>query len=406
MSNTRTAAKILQSNIDASKLEIEKLIIEQCNNMYYYNKDKHKRDFRRDGKWTSDQVYEMFKDDPLWHVKLDKEYESVTFRERNEKITNKKNRNFSMMLFAHYIVKHRWLLSNNATIVIYGGFARSAMIAWNACKTSIYETILCCKRIGIPRDVARIITRVVLDTWCDDFSWFRDKVRDIDMLVSYHNKYKPNEYMFENDVTRIRNILDELCTRTKECVHYYTDDLDRCMTVDKAFDRNCHRRGETSHRDGDYFNYLVTFGAPRYVGEKVTRWAPSINLDITTLIDNDQSDCDVNNLVFYFDFKLQRFRFGLRKQLEYPEGLLTLKIIENQVVKRQFRHVPLDYKKFSSYNKFYQSYRRHVLRADNLEYNGWKQDPRYKKINTSYGEDPYLKTAQNHFKVDYRGYKL
>jgi len=124
------------------------------------------------------------------------------------------------------------------------------------------------------------------------------------------------------------------------------------------------------------------------------------------LIDNDQSDCDVNNLVFYFDFKLQRFRFGLRKQLEYPEGLLTLKIIENQVVKRQFRHVPLDYKKFSSYNKFYQSYRRHVLRADNLEYNGWKQDPRYKKINTSYGEDPYLKTAQNHFKVDYRGYKL
>jgi len=392
--------KIIQSNIDSIKKEIEKLIIENNNNMYFYDEDNSKANFRRDGKWTVDKVYELFKEDPLWHVKLDTKHRSVTFREHNEKITNKKNKNFTMMLFAHYIVKHKWLLSGNATIVIYGGFARSAMIAWNACKTSIYETILCCKYVGIPRDVARIITRLLLDTWCDDFTWFRDKVNDLDMLVTYKD-HKPSDYEFEDDVNKIQYILDALCARTKGCVHSYTSNIDRCMTVRKLIDRNCHRRGETSHRDGDYFNYLVEFDSPEHVGEKVTRWSESINLDITTLIDNDQSDCDVNNLVFYFDFKLDRFRFGLRKQIRYPEGWLTLKKIENQVIKRQFRHIPLNYKKFSSYKKFSKSYILHKVRAQNLEYAGWKQDPRYKKINTGYDEDSYLKMAQKHFKVDY-----
>jgi len=383
---------------------VEALVIAEVNNNYYHQVSEKKP--RCDGKWTIEQVYEMFKDDPIWHVSLHTECGRVGFRERKEKQTNEKNRNFTMMLFAHYVTKHSWKLNfTGANIVVYGGFARSAMLAWNACKTSIYETMLCCKRWGIPKDVAKLITMPILETWCDDFTWFRDKVRDLDLLVSYHNGYKPAEHMFGADVRIITKILNELCER-ESSVHSYTPDIDRCMTVSKTVDRNCHRRGETSHRYGDYFNYLVRFDAPEYVGEKVTRWSSGVDLDITTMIDNDQSDCDVNNLVFYFDFKRQIFRFGQRKQIRYPEGLLTLARIEQQVVKRQFRHVFLDYKHFDSYDKFYKLYNRLRIRASNLEYAGWKQDPRYKKIHSGHVDDSYLEQAHKYFNVDTWGYPL
>ncbi len=346
---------------------------------------------RIDGKWTIEQVYDAFVDDPIWHVKKD-DYGYVSFRERKEKETYKKNRQFTMMLFVHYITKHTWKLTNSsANLVIYGGFARSAMIAWHACKSAVYTTILCCQRIRVSRDVYKMIAILLLDTWFRDFTWFQDKVRDVDILVSYHNRYKPGgPYEFKWDVWKIVKILGELCSRTPECAHSF-------IKEDKYGERNCRRRGQTSHRSGEYYNYLAYFESPDYVGEKVTRYSSTIQLDITTMIENDQSDTDVNNLVLYFDHARQTFRFGQRKKIVFREGVLTLKQIESHVARRLFRHVPMDYKAFGSFQSFKKVHDNILRRISNLEYRHWKQDPNFPMIDPRNYESTLVKAAERYF---------
>jgi hypothetical protein len=371
---------------------IEKLIIKEANHNYYHAKanTQYDRKPRIDGIWTVDEVYDAFVDHPLWCVKKhnDEFYEHVSFRERREKQTEKKNWHSTMMLIAHYITKHTWKLSQGsvANLVIYGGFARSAMIAWHACKCAVYTTILCCKLRRVPRDVYKMILTPVLDSWFDDFTWFQDKVRDIDILVSYHppttksledhtaGRYTPGtSTAFYNDVNIIVDILAELCKRTPECVYEYTP---YDYTCERA---NLHREGQTSHRSGNFFNYLVSFYAPPYVGKKVTRNPRGIHLDITTMIANDTLDADVNNLVLYFDHKRQSFRFGLRKKVVFPsdsygpKGPLTLKQIESQVARRQFRPIPLDPKSFHTPEQFEYAKRIVKIRLENLEYRGWER---------------------------------
>jgi hypothetical protein len=378
------------------KKQVEALILEECNNNYYNTSGQKTTFHRRDGKWSAEQVYEAFKADPLWHVKL-REGGSVSFRERKEKETSKKNWQSTMMLFVHHLTKHKWKLSMNAAqVVIYGGFARSAMIAWLSCRSAMYEAILCFRRWKLPKDVLKLILCPILRTWCNDFTWFRDKVRDIDVLVSYRYGYKPGESTFKNDVDIIRDNLDELCLETLGCRYSYEEDIHDCYSG-KVWDGNSHRRGITSYREGDFYNYLVTFCAPPYKGKKVTRCTPSIHLDITTMVGYDRSDVDVNNLVLYFDTRLKRFKFGQRKTIVFPEGELRMKNIAQHIQRRQFRHVPLDYKKFDSFKAFMTLFRQLDRRISDLEYRGWRQDSKYPKFDTKSREPEILKKAERYF---------
>lgn len=366
------------------KKEVERLIIEDCNN-YYYNTE-----YVKSGKWSAKQVYETFKDDPLWYVKYNK-HGWVSFRERKEKENSKREWKSTMMLFVHQLTKHKWRLSSHeAQIVIYGGFARSAMIALLNCKSAVYESILCLQKCKIPNDIIKMILRPLLNTWCDDFSWFLDKVRDIDVLVSYRDRYKPGRLEFETDISYIKENLDSLCSRTS--CGFHKEDLRTSKS--NFWDANSHRHGISSFRDGDFYNYLVTFNAIPYQGERVSKlYRRPIYLDITTMIGDDRSDVDVNNLVLYFDTNQKRFNFGQRKRLLFPDGEVQMSQIVRHIQRRQFRHVPLDYKTFDNFGTFKQAYNILYRRVDSLEYRGWKQDPKYPKL-----DEKMLDRACTYFK--------
>ena len=375
--------------IPEDKQTVIDLILKEPNNNYFYH------DNRKDGKWSVQEVYEAFKNDSFWHVKL-YEYGYVKFLERKIWETTKKNKRMTMMAFVHYVTKHRWVFHRygdtqvDGKIVIYGGFARSAMLAWHSCKQTIYESILCFKRYKVPKDIVKMILVPILRSWCDDFTWFRDKIYDIDMLVHYHND-TPEAYEFEYDVGYIRNVLNKLCSKI-ESVYSYKPIIDQYYSNSKSVDRNCHRKRETSHNSGNYYNYLVNFSYS-YESE-FTRKYSNIELDITTMIENDRSDLDVNNLVLYYDFKKKMFRFDQRKEIIIAGRVLTIKEIENNIIKCQFRHIPIDYKSFKTYYEFLEFYRRLEMRISNMEYRGWKQDPKYNKLNES-----YIEKAKKYFNI-------
>lgn len=363
------------------KQKVIDFILKEPNNNYFNCKS------RKDGIWSCQEVYDAFKDDSFWYVKLHK-YGLVKFSERKLREITKKNKRMTMMTFVHYVTKQRWLFprydepKTNGKIVIYGGFARSAFLAWYSCKQTIYESILCFKRYKVPKDIVKMILVPILRSWCNDFTWFKDKIYDIDMLVHYHNDI-PETHEFESDVAYIRNILNKLCSKI-ESVYSYKPIINRCYSKSKNIDGNCRRNGETSHRDGDYYNYLVNFSYS-YKSE-LTRKYSKIALDITTMIDNDRNDLDVNNLVLYYDFKKQMFRFDQRKKIIIGGKVLTMKEIENNIVKRQFRRIPFYYKTFENYKKFLEFYRTLEKRVSNMEYRGWKQDPKFLIMGESYIE--------------------
>jgi len=378
---------------EQEKKEVEKLVIEHCNHNYVRVPDSKGKDYRRDGKWSSEQVYEAFKNDPFWYVKHTDNI--VYFRERKEKEITKRDRQFTMMLFVHYITKHRWVFNKHrqANIVVYGGFARSAALAYISCMNTMYESILCFKRYKVPKDLAKYILTPLIKTWCDDFTWFKDGIHDIDLLVTYRDGYKPSMIEFNQDVIYIINVLNELCLRTPNCEYSFKSVIDS----ENVRDENPRRKGVTSHKEGNYFNYLAEFTANEYIGEKITECRKEIPLDITTMIDNDISDVNVNNLVLYYDRKIKNFRINQRKRINFREGPLTLKKIFNHIQRHMFRHVPLDYRRFDTLQEFLKAYRILQIRVSNLEYRGWKQDPRYKTLDTNSYEPNNIKKIKKYY---------
>jgi hypothetical protein len=363
---------------------IEDLVVKECNNNYIYTPD------RKDGPYTAIQVYEAFKNDPFWYVHLEGDNEIVSFRERKEYEYYKKNREVTMLLFVKCVLRKKWKF--DAPIYVYGGFARSAMMAWNACKTSIYAFMICFQKLFGPKDISKKIGGLILDGWFDDFSWFRDEIEDIDLLIRHT---APCTYYFDNEVQCIRDKLNKLHGYCK-CIHYYEPKYHKCMTVDKTINLNCHKAGVSSHSDGEFLNQIIYFNSPAYEGEKVNHYGSTVKLDITTMIDKDNSDFDVNNLILFYDSG--RYKFKQRKELSFPEGNhLTLKQIEENISIKQFRSIPLDYKQFKTYSKYHKSYIKQKSRASDLESRGWVQNSKYPAIDTTWGRTQ-TKDAKEYFK--------
>ena len=132
------------------KDKIIDLILKDPNHIYVYNSTG-----RKDGDYTTKQVYEAFKDDEYWYAVH--EDICVRFYEQHAKQQCKKDRKDALVMLAHYILKHHWCfgsLENRASIGIYGGFARSALRAYLICKKSIYIHFYCAAK-GI--DILKIL---------------------------------------------------------------------------------------------------------------------------------------------------------------------------------------------------------------------------------------------------------
>ena len=391
---------------EKQKEEIIGLIIKEVNHNYFYTKESNSNALRRDGEFTAEQVFEAFKDDPFWHVTYN-DYGYVVFMQKDIHIQRKKDREFTMMKFIHYVLKHRWKLSRHeASIVFYGGFARSAMMAQIAYEENLAAFTAGCKARGVSKGVLNEMIQRRYKGRFDNLEWFQDKVRDLDMLVTYRKvktgkafrRYTPDEIEFENDVYRIRSTLDELCRRTPDCVHRYEPDDEPCMCVrDRSIDRNCQRRGITSYREGDYFNYLVTFTSPAYKGKHFDHWGIAIELDITTMVEDKNLDADVNNLVFYYDFNAKDFKFAVRKPYTDSSGPLTVEKIKQNIKKRQFRMFNPDYKKYENWSKFKRAYSRMRVRWENLVYYGFKPDPKYPNLLDRNKYSKYYDKAKKYF---------
>ena len=247
---------------------------------------------------------------------------------------------------------------------------------------------MCCKRYRYPKDIAVLIGKQLLKGWFQDLSWFQDEINDIDMLVSYHEiKFRD----FENDARIIRDILNNICI--KNSTYAYEPHEVQCMVANKIMDWNFHKRGESSFKDGDFYTYLASFHSTKDRGEKFPCFAKPIDLDITCMIQDAHLDADVNNLIFYFDFRQSRFKFTTRKR-----GITDLRSIEYNISKMQFKIFPLDYKNFTSFDRFQKEYWNLHCRWDNLIYKGWKLLPCDKEVDIKRIFNKDIKKAKEYFR--------
>ncbi len=137
---------------------------------------------------TLDEIYESFKDDKMWRVK---KYDNwcVRFYERFVYETRKQaKRNFIFKVAKYFTHCTSQILRSN--IIIYGGFARSAMLALYQCKRAIYTVLLCWKYYKFHRDIGKIICKMMLGTWFHDMSWFVDSVKDIGKTLKFFSLKK------------------------------------------------------------------------------------------------------------------------------------------------------------------------------------------------------------------------
>lgn len=170
------------------------------------------------------QVYRAFQHHPVWAVQ--KIGISLQFQERRVLKMVERDRNFTLMIMVHHLIRHRWWSLPGpggvmASIQVYGGFARSAMMAHAACRKTVLTFMLCWKRRGWPRDISRLIGKQVMASQYDDFTWFQDDVSDLDLLVSYHGGHKPDETQFYQDVEHIQLEL----SKSTDCRLYRKTDL-------------------------------------------------------------------------------------------------------------------------------------------------------------------------------------
>lgn len=186
--------------------------------------------------------------------------------------------------------------------------------------------------------------------------------------------------------------------KTRKCVHQY-----RPYYPGGEVDFNFRRKGETSHRQGAFFNFTVTFGTCKsYTGKYSKLEGRPVVLDVTTMIHQDWSDADVNNLVFYYDHKRQKCRLALRKQIQLPgTGPITLQQIEDHVEKRQFRAIPVHLglvrQMGGDFEYFERRYFQLKRRIEKLHSRGWIQDPAQPRVCTDPRVDPRWKAAEKYF---------
>ena len=345
------------SNLD--KEAVEKLILAECNHNYIYKKesDIDNRPPRRDGKWTAKEVYEMFKDDTFWHVKYDEKYGHVKFRERLEKKTTKFDYRNGIYETIQYIVKNPFILGPNIRIYIYGGAARSMLLARALFKKSFYTFIWHLKTF--PKDILKIIFNYSFRDIDIDLLFARDPINDIDLRIEY---VKDVNIEFDDDDIKelVENLNSFLINNT--CAPYsYTPNIKQCLLADKAIDWNCGPANETSYYGGDHRNYLIRFTAPDYVGEKVSRWRNGIKLDVTCNIKND-IDFDVNN----FKIVYQNNRVKVLPRVESPH--FSIIEAERNVLEKNFKLL----KKIDEKDKNSKKSRKIRQRISNMEFYGWK----------------------------------
>lgn len=316
------------------KLEVENLIIEACNHNY----------FNGTLKYTLQQVYNAFKDDSIWITELREPYR-VSFIERSIQQKRKEDYEKTLITFVNYLLKNPFKLSENkATLAIYGGFARSAFLAWSQCQKD----------------------------FLDDLSLFKDDINDLDISINYMNGKDIDENIFERDVRIIIDELNEVAVKLN-LAHRFTADVRKGMLVEKHIDNNCYRKGETSYKSGDFFTYLVKFISEPIKGEKTISWGEVVYLDITTHIKNDTLDADVNNLVLYYD---DGFKFKLRKPVMVNNQPLTLEQVKENVFTRQFIPIELeDYSKYPTRSDCLKAVNKLYNRWKHLEDSGWKVHP-------------------------------
>lgn len=351
-------------------------------------------------------ILRAFKDDPVWDVKdfLD----TVIFRERTVEKECERRYEQGIFLLVHYILKHSWRLSQtNATIVLYGGFARAAMGANIRARHSLTVLYGILKRKGMCRDLRDLIVKGLFYSRFNDASWFdvdvsfdgvasslvSHKVRDLDLLVTYAGRHRPTENEYGRDARILRNILG---TQLRLRTDY---NYDPYIGPGREIDTNFHRKGQRSHIAGDFYTYLISYTSKQVDGKYISRQAPSIDLDVTTMIENDFLDADVNNLVFYFDFAKRDFRFALRKQTRVqevdsatgrpnPKRPLTLNDVMNNVANKKFITFP------PNATIGMREWGRLKSRWTELERRGWKRNDAFRQVDCSIVEKAILARQQ------------
>jgi hypothetical protein len=356
--------------------------------------------YTTNGPYPIRQVYASFKNDPEWivtYMNPKQSYAWIDFEEVESHNIQKKQYQSAWVMITHRLITGLWglpMCRDPTELVIYGGFARSALIAYTTCKSAIYKFMLCWRKMTgcrIQPDVAKLICGPIIASWFDSMVYFQDKINDIDVLVNYDEK--PTEDQFRMTVNTIREEISGMFRNKQNTGYSYNYNMN-----DGGFDRNCCREGETSHKTGDYFNYAVYFDQDKHKGKHFKHTGKQIKLDITALIDSDQSDVDINNVVLYFDRTKGRFRFRQRKKLMYWGPELTMEQIVKSLMTRTFRPVVLKFKAFDSIAVFEKFYLVQYYRIKRLEDQGWKQSTVAPGFGTSQNDfDLMIERARAYF---------
>lgn len=263
--------------------------------------------------YSNEQVYNAFKNDNAWRVKRD--------AEGNVEFIDVKAHNLKVKTMLDICTLVTDMKIESARIFVYGGFVRACMEAnLRALKATRYMW-LACKRKCVPRDIRILICKAVYKPF-DDGSWF-DKFTDLDLMIEYSPLFRLDEAIFANHVRIVRDSVNIFLEENDSTFRYTPKIIS--MFDQNSGDRygtnlNFQRRGHLSSSTGQLYSFQVFFD------NKYDSMAPII-LDVSTVINEDYVDADVNNLTMVYDNNSSMFHFEQRKSIYNHCRLVTMEEI-------------------------------------------------------------------------------